>query len=107
MTASMLELIAARLYGPQWQTPLAKALPRNVRSVRRYVSTGRVPESVQARLRKLIDEAQCELKDLAAVMDGNCPNRCGALGEDDGVPVCDRCGWFWRGTLEEGEIINE
>jgi hypothetical protein len=38
MTPTDLRTIGERLYGPRWQTKLARALPVNPRTVRRWLS---------------------------------------------------------------------
>ena len=104
MTPDLLVAVAIRLYGPQWKRPLAKALPRNEKSIQRYLKMARVPEAVQARLRKLVSDAQWDLTDLASIMDGKCPNGCGALVEDNGVPTCDLCGWYLQSAFQSKGI---
>lgn len=105
MTPAVLEVVSRRLYGPQWKRPLARALPRNEKSIQRWLSGKRIPEVVEARLRELVADAQLELSDLAAIMDGVCPNACsGRLSEVDGVPTCDRCGWYLRSDPVKEEL---
>ncbi len=41
MTPSELRSIGERLYGPRWQTPLARALPVTTRTIRYWLSGDR------------------------------------------------------------------
>jgi hypothetical protein len=54
VTPAELRKIGEYLYGPRWQTKLARALPVNVRSVRRWLSGER-------NIRPVIAERICGL----------------------------------------------
>ena len=54
MTADELRNIGERLYGPQWQAKLARALPVNPRTVRSWLSGRReIPQENAERIRAL------------------------------------------------------
>jgi hypothetical protein len=58
MTPKELREIGENLFGPRWQTPLARALPVTPRSVRYWLS-GKHPirEVIAARIRSLATES--------------------------------------------------
>jgi|JI9StandDraft_1071089.scaffolds.fasta_scaffold1596770_1 DNA-binding transcriptional regulator YdaS (Cro superfamily) len=54
MTADELRQIGEKLYGPQWQAKLSRALPVNPRTVRSWLSGRReIPEENAERIRAL------------------------------------------------------
>jgi pyocin large subunit-like protein len=61
MTPAELRAIGEALYGPVWQTKLARVVPANVRTVRRWLS-GKSPVRpvVAARIRALVKECADE-----------------------------------------------
>ena len=65
MTPGELRTIGERLYGPRWQTKLARALPVNARSVRRWLSGERnIRPVIAARIKRLPgpDRISCGLQ---------------------------------------------
>lgn len=58
MTPVELRKIGEKLFGPRWQTPLARALPVTTRSIRHWLSGKRkIRPLVAARIRSLAAEA--------------------------------------------------
>jgi hypothetical protein len=54
MTADELRQIGEKLYGPQWQAKLSRALPVNPRTIRSWLSVRReIPEENAERIRAL------------------------------------------------------
>lgn len=67
MTLAELEMTGAALYGPRWQTDLARALGVADRSMRRWVAgQNRVPDGLRPVLAKLVAERISELTDVHA-----------------------------------------
>ena len=67
MTPDTLRIIGAALYGPRWQTDLARALDVSDRHMRRWVSgAAPIPEGVRADLLALIGKRRGDL-DAAAL----------------------------------------
>jgi plasmid maintenance system antidote protein VapI len=58
MTPAELREIGERLYGPRWQTMLARALPVSPRSVRYWLSGKRpIRPAIAGRIRSLSDRS--------------------------------------------------
>lgn len=54
MTPAELRRIGLRLFGPRWQTPLARAIPVNARTVRRWLAgTQNMRPAIAERIRSL------------------------------------------------------
>lgn len=54
MTPAELRSIGERLYGPRWQSPLARALPVSTRTIRYWLSGKRaIRPVIAARIRSL------------------------------------------------------
>lgn len=57
MTPSELRIIGEKLYGPRWQTQLAKVLPVEARTVRRWLAGKRsIHPAFAARIRDLASQ---------------------------------------------------
>lgn len=59
-----LDRIGSALYGPRWQSELARALGVSDRHMRRWAASGEIPEAYHDALRKLIGERIELLKSL-------------------------------------------
>ncbi len=71
MTPAGLAAVGAALYGPLWQTELARQLGVNDRTVRRWLAgASPVPAGVVDDLRPLLAAAAQRLACAAAVLDG-------------------------------------
>lgn len=82
MTLQELETTGAALYGPRWQTDLARALGVADRSMRRWVAgQNAVPEGLRPKLLALVAERIDELTRVQAALSAN------ARPEDTHVPV--------------------
>lgn len=70
MTPALLAKVGAALYGPLWQSELARSLEVNVRTVQRWAG-GRVPipYDVRSELRQLIHERREDLNDLLPLLE--------------------------------------
>jgi DNA-binding transcriptional regulator YiaG len=59
----MVRTTAESIYGPLWQSELARGLGFSDRTIRRWVSgEATPPEDIEARLRRLIDQRIAELR---------------------------------------------
>jgi hypothetical protein len=61
MTPEELRSIGERLYGPRWQTSLARALPVNPRTIRSWLSGKRKMRPVIAERVRAMDERQSHM----------------------------------------------
>jgi hypothetical protein len=52
------------LFGPQWQSEMARALGVSDRSVRRWLAENSAPDEIAPQLRKLIDTRISRLKQV-------------------------------------------
>ena len=67
MTLAELEMTGAALYGPRWQTDLARALDVSDRSMRRWVAgQNAVPDGLRPVLARLVAERIEELRTVHA-----------------------------------------
>jgi hypothetical protein len=61
MTPAELRTIGESLYGPRWQTKLARALPVNPRTVRRWLAgKTKIRQLVAERIKSLTQKTQSE-----------------------------------------------
>jgi hypothetical protein len=58
MTPAELRAIGERLYGSRWQTKLARALPGNPRTVRRWLAGRKMHPAMAARIRQLQEQSE-------------------------------------------------
>lgn len=64
MSADLVQAVGVALYGPRWQTELARDLDVSDRTVRRWVSGDDVPAGVTADLRRLCEARRQALADV-------------------------------------------
>lgn len=57
-------IIGAALYGPRWQSDLARALGVTDRTMRRWAVAGELPEAYAPAVRALLRQRRAELGDL-------------------------------------------
>lgn len=68
MSNNLLHTAGEALYGPRWQSDLARALDVSDRTVRRWVAGGDMPNGVYVDILRLVVERQAELDDLAEAL---------------------------------------
>jgi hypothetical protein len=66
--SSLLKRCGEALYGPRWQSDLARDLDVSDRTVRRWVAGDEVPEGVYLDLRRLCSERAVEISELIATL---------------------------------------
>jgi hypothetical protein len=65
MTADLLRLTGEALYGPQWQSALARDLRCSIRTMQRYAAgTREPPPSMWQELREMVIERKSVLADM-------------------------------------------
>lgn len=64
MTYPQLRVVGEALFGPRWQSELARALGISDRHMRRWVQAGEIPESYQGKVRALISAKRRLLRSL-------------------------------------------
>lgn len=65
---SLLQRCGEALYGPRWQSEIARDLKVSDRTVRRWVASGDVPDGVYLELLSMCQERAAELDDLIAIL---------------------------------------
>jgi hypothetical protein len=68
MNADLLARVGAALYGPQWQSALARDLGVSDRTMRRWATGERAPERIQSNLLALVNERGKTLAELAKTL---------------------------------------
>lgn len=56
--------VGEALYGPRWQSELARALGVNERTVRRWTANGGLPDAYLPEIRELVRARIAELRNL-------------------------------------------
>lgn len=62
MTADLLRVVGPALYGPRWQSEVARDLSVSVRTVQRWLADDAMPADVPDRLRPLVRARLAELE---------------------------------------------